>query len=63
MNNKKNIQFILITLIIAIVLSFLIEIVYFNRSVFRINETYSPEIVETKDIIKGVIDKIKPIKN
>ena len=52
MNNKKNIQFILITLIIAIVLSFLIEIVYFNRSVFRINETYSPEIVETKDIIK-----------
>ena len=51
MKSKKTIQFFLVTIIISIVLSFLLEIVFFNRDVFRINEKYSPEIVETNNIV------------
>lgn len=52
MKDKKTIIFILTTIIISIVLSFFLEVIFFNRNVFRINNTYSPEIIETKDIIK-----------
>ena len=53
MKNKKTIQFFIITIVISIVLSFLLEVVFFNRNVVRNNKTYSPEIVEINNIIKN----------
>lgn len=52
LKNKKNIKFIIVTFLLAILCSFLIEIIVWNKSLLTKNKTYNAKIVELHDIEK-----------
>lgn len=53
MKNKKNIIFIIITLLISIVIAYCIELFYFNRNVISKNYKDNLEIIKTKNFIQN----------
>ena len=52
MIRNKNIGKIIVVLLISFFIAFLIELLYFNRQVIKINSKYSPEVLEMKNIKK-----------